>query len=152
MALSPHCIIHLLGRDPRDDWLDRRPRRGRGSHTSRSSRILNSPQIFMSCRSVVITLVRSGGPSKQCPQDLTVRPLLRLGLLPFLFLMKSSSLRVNRLGRTYLPEPHHHHSRVRSVVWEGLPPLKCLRTAADMVVPFGHSALHRLLLEFSGLS
>jgi hypothetical protein len=57
---------------------------------TRSPRVPNSIQIFMTCRSIVITLVRSVGPSKQCRQDLTVPPMLKLGLLPFLIVHVSS--------------------------------------------------------------
>jgi hypothetical protein len=53
----------------------------RGSHANKSSRILNSLQIFTICRSVVIMLVRSGGSSTQCRQDLIVPSLLYPGLL-----------------------------------------------------------------------
>jgi hypothetical protein len=56
----------------------------RGSHVNRSSRIPNSPQIFMICRSVAIRLAQSGGPSKRCRHDLIVFTVLRLGFLPFL--------------------------------------------------------------------
>jgi hypothetical protein len=62
---------------------------------SRSSRILNSLQIVMICRSGAITLLRSGGRSKHCRQDLIVPSLLRLGhlpFLPFLIFLKSSIL------------------------------------------------------------
>jgi hypothetical protein len=52
-----------------------------GSHANQSPRILNSLQTFMIRRSIVITLVRSRGPSEQCRQDLIVLPLLKLGLI-----------------------------------------------------------------------
>jgi hypothetical protein len=75
---------HLLGQPP-EGWLATpRPTRAPGSHTSPSSRILNSLQIFMFCRSIVITLAESGGASKQCRKVLTPSPVLKLDLLPFL--------------------------------------------------------------------
>jgi hypothetical protein len=55
-----------------------------GSHSNRFSRILNSLQIFMIYRRIVITLEPLGDPSKQCRKDLVVSPRLKLGLRPFL--------------------------------------------------------------------
>jgi hypothetical protein len=55
-------------------WILRSPRR---TVANRFSRILNSLQIFMICRSVVITLVRSGGPSEHFRHDLAVPLLLK---------------------------------------------------------------------------
>jgi hypothetical protein len=76
-----------------EGWLATpKPTLARGSHANRSSRILNSLQTFRVCRSTLITLVRSGGPSKQCREDLTVLPTLKLGLLPFLIVLLSSRL------------------------------------------------------------
>jgi hypothetical protein len=41
----------------------------------------------MICRSVVTTSTESGGASKQFGQNLTVLPMLKLGLLPFLIIL-----------------------------------------------------------------
>jgi hypothetical protein len=80
-------IVHLLGPAPEGRRTTPKPTLARGSHAIRSSRILNSLQIFMVCRSIGVTLVPSGDPSKQCRQDLTVPPLLKLGLLSFLIFL-----------------------------------------------------------------
>jgi hypothetical protein len=64
--------------------------------SARPLRILNSLQTLTICRSIVITLVRSGGLSKQCPQYLTVPPTLKIGLPPFLIIHQSSILRFVR--------------------------------------------------------
>jgi hypothetical protein len=61
-----------------------------------SSRILNSIKTGMNSLLQVITLARSGGPSKQCPQDLIVPSFLKLGLLPFLKLDSSNEVLVLR--------------------------------------------------------
>jgi hypothetical protein len=61
---------------------------------TRSPRVLNSLQTFMIRRSVAITFVRSRRPSKQCREDLTVAPLLKPGLLPFLSSRVSFILRL----------------------------------------------------------
>jgi hypothetical protein len=68
-------IIHLLGR-AHEGWLATpKPTLARGGHANRSSRILDSLQIFMICRSGVITSARPGGPSKQFRRGLIVSPL-----------------------------------------------------------------------------
>jgi hypothetical protein len=69
-----------LARPSKGGWLHQSPSRRRGSHASRSSRILNSLQTIMIFRSVVIMLTESGGASKQF---LTPPPILKLGILPF---------------------------------------------------------------------
>jgi hypothetical protein len=98
---------NLPGQAP-EGWLATpKPRLAPGMYANRSSRILNSLQIFMICRNIVITLVRFGGPSKQCRQDLIAPPLLKLGLMPFLMFLKSSILLNScSLVRTSLPRLH----------------------------------------------
>jgi hypothetical protein len=47
-------------------------------------RVLNSLQTVMIGRSIVVTLGRSEGPSKQCRHGVTVPAILKPGLLPVL--------------------------------------------------------------------
>jgi hypothetical protein len=115
---------HTLVRPPRGGWRHRGPRRRRGSHANRSSRILNSMQTSRVCRSMIITLTESGGASKQCRQPQTPPPILKLGLLPFLiarYLLKSSRrVATCSLRRTSLQELPLHHPRGVRVFWEGI--------------------------------
>jgi hypothetical protein len=121
---SPHaesaftCRSNIFGAQ-RGGWLHRSPRPRRGSHANRSSRILNSLQIFMICRSIAITLVRSGGPSKQCRQDLIVLSLLKPGLLPFQIFLKSSILLSPSNGeRTFPPNLRLPSPYVGPILWD----------------------------------
>jgi hypothetical protein len=92
----------------------------RGGHAEPEvPRVLDSPQTVMICRTMVITFLRSAGPSQQCRQDLIVPPLLKPGLLSFL---NQSSRRVAtcRHRRTSPQELPRLHRGVVRVLWKTL--------------------------------
>jgi hypothetical protein len=114
--------IYLV-RPPNGGWLHRAPRLRVAVMSAGLLRILNSLQTFIVCRCIVVTSARSGGPSKQCRQDLTVPLILKLGLLPFLNSLESSTLLTSYSHRrTSLQESPLQRPRVVRVLWEVLVP------------------------------